>query len=327
MATATLTKKDEYRREVGADLADARRDLKDAIAREDSAKRDLKDAKELKSGAQIRVNDLSLEMQQIEDGEYQPKLFQSNGAASKNGKAATKGKGDKKSKGAPAGELPPDAGAALPISELKNFGLSEKEVEKVANCPCHPKTIGEFEAWQRSDELWNTKIRGLKEAGITKLQDAHMALRIQYQMPEEADKTSTVDTRASKYPPRSSTGGEDCGTVSYRREHKGKGFSVAVAVGIVDGTYRSCTEWHVGKAKGGRLTPRKDSEPHGTDADAARAALSELVTEFQAAKGKTEKPKKKAALEIAKWRDAEWPESVPTPAPADAATDAPSDGE
>ena len=170
MATATLTKKDQFRREVSADLAIARRDLRSAIDDENDAAATLKEAKERKKAAQIRVNDLSHEVEQIEAGNYQPKLFTANGHAGKNGKAAP---GDK-SKSKP-GELPTDTGAALPIGELANFGLTKAEVEKIEACPCHPKTIGEFEAWQRSDELWNRKIKGFGEEKITKLQDAHMA--------------------------------------------------------------------------------------------------------------------------------------------------------
>lgn len=167
---ATFTKADEYRREVGGNLAEARRELREAIQRRNYAKGELDDAKELVKAAQVRVNDLSSEFESIEDGRYQPKLAFSKPTSS-NGKPAS------------TTDTPVDEGAAMPIESLKEFSLSEKDVEKIANCPCHPKTIGEFEAWQRTDELWTTKIAGLKDAGITRLQDAHMEFRKTYPIP------------------------------------------------------------------------------------------------------------------------------------------------
>jgi hypothetical protein len=325
MATATLTKKDQFRRDVAADLAIARRDLRAATDDENDAAANLKEAKERKKAAQIRVNDLSHEVEQIETGNYQPKLFSANGHAGKNGKAA-----GEKSKSKP-GELPPDAGAALPIGELKNFGLTEAEVAKVEACPCHPKTIGEFEAWQRSDELWNRKIKGFGEEKITKLQDAHCALRLQYPMPTaedvvdgNGDGKSPANGKASgkKKPKaaksdnapvidRNAPGGEDCDNIAFRRtqpfeEH---GAEVTVAVGIVTAngdapqTFHSSTEHKIGDVITGRITPRQDSPAYATANEAARAALDELVGGIQ-----KDRKSKKLAKAIAEWRDKEWPE-------------------
>lgn len=336
-----LTKNDEYRRIVGKEMADATADLADAQREFNDADSERKAKKKAVEVAQDRVNRVSREIRDIELGQYQPKMFDRPRAPSK---ASSNGKGDKKKSGEaserPAGELPPDAGAALTITELKNFGLTEKEVEKVENCPCHPKTIGEFEAWMKSDELWMTKIRGMKKAGIDKITDAYTALRQQYPFPTEDDRKTPTD--GSSTIARNADGGESCAAVDLRRtkQLKDKAGSVTVAISLVtspDGnSYRSCTSYTVGKASGGREMPRIDSQPHASRSEAGRAALTDLIAEFDGAGGK----RKQIAAQIKQWRDRDWKdggkiesaeseapvaESSESPTPADAATDAPTE--
>lgn len=75
------TNPDLYRLLVGYQLAAARRDLRKAIYNQEQARAMLTEAKERRSDAQQRVNDLSYQMEQIETGNYTPRLF--GGAADK----------------------------------------------------------------------------------------------------------------------------------------------------------------------------------------------------------------------------------------------------
>lgn len=184
-----VTKADEYRRTISHDLSEAYRRLGRCQMQLNQCKAEQKAAKGDVEAAQQEVNSLASQLRDVELGQYQLTIFNTNGDPEDSKHADRVAV---KPAALAATTTLPDAGAAIPIEELKNFGLSESEIEKVKNCPCHPKTIGEFEEWQRGDELWNTKIRGMKEAGITKLQDAHMALRIQYPIPVSGDDEVSV---------------------------------------------------------------------------------------------------------------------------------------
>jgi hypothetical protein len=189
-----VTKADEYRRVVSSELSDAYRKLSRANARYESLKAETKGAKGDVEAAQCEVNDLVSELRDIEHGQYQPHLFGGGGAGAPVATAAPAASAPASTSAsastpASTSHAPPaDEGGSLPIAKLSEFGpLSEADIEKLANCPAHPQNIGEFEAWMKRDPLWMNKIDGFGEAKITKLQDAHLELRLTYPIPDPDD--------------------------------------------------------------------------------------------------------------------------------------------
>lgn len=77
-----------------------------------------------------------------------------------------------------------DAGALLPLSTLKKYGLTAKKIAAVA-ASVGGDTVGHLEAAMRANEWWHRDIKGLGEEWITRLQDAHLAFRNDYPVPTE----------------------------------------------------------------------------------------------------------------------------------------------
>lgn len=166
-----LTQADEYRREVAVDLAHARRELRDAWRNVIDLTGDLKDAKERHKAAQIRVNDLSEHILDIENGCYTPTLpFERNGSA--NGKPK---------------DAPVDEGAAMPIGALAEHGLTEKQCEKIAESKLEIKTVGDLEKAMRENEWWHRDIKGIGKETIDKVSDALLKFRSQHPIPVPED--------------------------------------------------------------------------------------------------------------------------------------------
>lgn len=83
-----------------------------------------------------------------------------------------------------------DEGAAMDISVLSKFGITKHKAETLA---AHVEvqtggiTIGHFESMMRKQEYWYRDIKGFGGEWITKLQDAHLAFRQKYPIPDPSE--------------------------------------------------------------------------------------------------------------------------------------------
>lgn len=160
-----LTKADEYRRNVSAELADALAEFDELTGTWESLKADTADAKKDVDGAQRRVNRLAAELRDIENGCYQPKLLDKAGAS-----------GD-------VAAAPPDEGAAMPIGKLAEYGLTEKQCEMLVASKLEIKTVGDLEKAMRENEWWHRDVAGLGEKKIDKVTEALCEFRLAYPVP------------------------------------------------------------------------------------------------------------------------------------------------
>lgn len=85
-----------------------------------------------------------------------------------------------------------DEGAKLPLTAMIEHGMTAKKLEIVESA-CDGSTIGDLEKWFRADPYWPSKLKGFGETWITKLQDAHLAVRQQYPMPSDEPEPEPED--------------------------------------------------------------------------------------------------------------------------------------
>lgn len=107
----------------------------------------------------------------------------------------------------------PDNGATFDLSSLQRgklqkitdcdpeWGLSARQVERLKET-VNGDTIAHLEKFQRDTFNWEQAIPGFGESTITKLQDAHLAFRIKYDMPE-SDESTLMDAASSNADPDS----------------------------------------------------------------------------------------------------------------------------
>ena len=180
VSNGSVTREDEYRRKVSAELSEAYRELGRAQMRLERCKSEQKSAKAEVESAQAEVNDLASELRDIELGQYQPDLFDKKPGGPESNGAAAAGDGDEGLK------QPLECLSEFPADEKGRY-LTERDIEMVKASPNTPKTIGELEAWFRSDEHWNRKIKGFGEKKIEMLKEAHRLFRLKFPFPEEND--------------------------------------------------------------------------------------------------------------------------------------------
>lgn len=301
----TLTKADEYRREVSADLAEAYRRLGKAQLEANRCANSKKAADSAVKEIQDEVNGLVQELADIQNGQYQPKLF--NKPTSTNGTPQAEQR-------EPAATPAVDEGAEMTIQALSVYGLTEKECEKLEQSELELTTVGKLEKAIREDPTWHRKVKGFGQSKVDKLIDALVSFRKEYPVPspddaEEQNDAPAVDTSAeptANYPDRNAVGGKACGNVNRFRVERDWG-AVTIACGVMpDQTWRSSSLYKPINGKTvGRETPREDSEPHGTIQEAGRAAAMELIESLMG----QQLPER--ADELRQWIDAEWP-VVPT---------------
>jgi len=293
MATKTLTKADEYRRRVSKELSEAHERLGKANRKLEHAKSHLRGAKGDVDSAQADVNELVEQLRDIQNGNYQPTLFDKKPSA--NGKATKK-----------LAANAPDDGTATPIETLADHGLTTKQCEKLRESELEIATIGDLETCMREDEWWHKRVKGFGPTNIDKLTDALLSFRKAHPVPSP-DEAESIDRQnddaSAAYTDRSAPGGTACEEVARCSWEHGMDF-VTVGIGnLDDGTYRSSVLFRVGDQQPvGRDTPREDSQPHKTQAEAARAAVTELIEAWERAGGK----RKAMAEKVAAWRDERW---------------------
>ena len=119
-------------------------------------------AKKLAEKRQTEINAINRELMAIRSGTWQPSL------------PFTGLVGD-------AAKTDPtiDEGAALPLSALTEFGMTEAQVEALLTGTTF-RNVGDLETGMRADAYWHTKIPGFGEAKVDKLLDAHVKLRAKY---------------------------------------------------------------------------------------------------------------------------------------------------
>lgn len=180
-----LTRDDEYRRKVAAELSEKYLALGKAQMRFERCKADAKSAKGDMESAQQEVNDLVAEMRDIELGQYQPDLFD-------NGDTTV--------------SVAADDGAAMPIATLAEYGLSEKQCEKLAESKFEIKTVGDLEKTIRENEWWHRDVDGMGEKTIDKVTEALVEFRLAYPIPVPAsddEVTLTIDGKTTVKMPSS----------------------------------------------------------------------------------------------------------------------------
>lgn len=177
-----LTKADQYRREIGAELAGAMEELKERKRVWEDLKTDTKDAKADVEAAQREVNRLADELRDIEHGTYQPRLVpqpQANGKP----KQATTATGTAKA----------DEAASKNINVLTEFDLTDgarvttKVCELLQQSKFEIKTVGDLERTIRENEWWHRDIEGVGPKGIDKIVEALAAFRRANPMPSPDD--------------------------------------------------------------------------------------------------------------------------------------------
>lgn len=191
-----LTRNDEYRRKISGELSSAYRTLGKAQMRLERCKAEQKAAKGDVEAAQQEVNDLVAELRDIELGQYQPDLFDKDGPASAGADGVSPG-----SQATATASQHADEGAAMPIAALKEFGLSEKKCEALAESKFEIKTVGDLERTIRENEWWHRDIKGFGETTIDKLTEALTEFRLTYPVPVpeelEPDGASDAETAAN----------------------------------------------------------------------------------------------------------------------------------
>lgn len=142
--------------------------------------------KKLLEKKQALVNQIIGDIRNIKAGNYTPSLFGPEGQAANgtNGKAESNGQ-------ILIGGQPLDIGATKLISDLIEFGMTDKKCEALVD-QVGGNTIGALEKFQREHTHWNLDLKGFKEEWITKLQDAHEQLRRRFPMP---DPSVTVEVK------------------------------------------------------------------------------------------------------------------------------------
>lgn len=182
----------DYKSGIAADLAQERRYHRDCVHHWSNAKQDVKDWKTEMDASQIRINALSDDLAALEDGTYQPKLFDRNGHANTNG--ATHNGNGKVEKG----PQPVDAGAAMHIAALAQFGLTENQCKKLVESELEIRTIGKLEKLMREDEWWMRKIKGVGTDTTDKITDALLAFRKKHPVPSADEPEAPKDTTAAQ---------------------------------------------------------------------------------------------------------------------------------
>lgn len=180
-----LTKADQYRREVSAELAGAMEELKDRKRVWDDLKTDTKEAKADVEAAQREVNRLADELRGIEHGTYQPRLVP---------QPATNGKPkDAQATASPTQATGSDEAASTLINALTEFDLTDgarvtpKVCELLQQSKFEIKTIGDLERTIRENEWWHRDCSGIGPKGIDKIVEALAAFRRQHPMPSPDD--------------------------------------------------------------------------------------------------------------------------------------------
>lgn len=178
-----LTKADEYRRNVSAELADALAEFDELTGTWEGLKADTADAKKDVDGAQRRVNRLAAELRDIENGCYQPKLLDKAGA------------------GASAAAVPRDGGAEMPIDTLAEFSMTQAKIDLLKESKFEIKTVGDLERTMRENANWHRDIKGLGQAAIDKLIDVLVEFRLSHPVPvpgEEPDLEAASESAAAE---------------------------------------------------------------------------------------------------------------------------------
>ena len=81
-----------------------------------------------------------------------------------------------------------DEGAARPLTDLCEFGMTKKKCEQLAES-VGGKTVGHFEKFTvAKPEFWHRDIKGFGEEWITKLQNAHLKLRAKWPAVDAEDR-------------------------------------------------------------------------------------------------------------------------------------------
>lgn len=89
-----------------------------------------------------------------------------------------------------------DPGGAMSLAVLKDFGLTKSKCETLiahVEVQTGGVSIAHFEAMQRKQEYWYRDIKGFGGEWITKLQDAHLAFRTKYPMPDPDEPSEPKD--------------------------------------------------------------------------------------------------------------------------------------
>lgn len=175
-----LTKADEYRRELSADLAEAMDELEERRRVWDDLKADTKEAKADHDAAQREVNRIGKEIKSLRDGTFQPRLVPAPQRTNDAPVAST--------------SAPVDEGAAQPIEILqREFSLTERTVELIKEAKFGIKTVGDLERTIRENEWWSREIKGLGPTGINKVVDALVEFRKTFPWPEEGSATNAEE--------------------------------------------------------------------------------------------------------------------------------------
>lgn len=163
-----LTKADEYRRAVSAELSSAMRRLHNATRDWEALKEGAKEAKASVEVAQQRVNRLADELRDIELGQYQPALVEC-------------------ANGQPAPIPDPN-----PLEALTAYGVTAKQVEMLQQSELELKTVEGLERAISEDEWWHKKVKGMGQTKIDGLIDALVKFREANPIAEpEADEPET----------------------------------------------------------------------------------------------------------------------------------------
>ena len=85
-----------------------------------------------------------------------------------------------------------DPGADRPLTDLIPLGLTAAKVKLVV-AAVGGETIGHLETAMRKNEWWHRDIKGFGETWVTKLQDAHIAFRQRFPMPDADDLANYED--------------------------------------------------------------------------------------------------------------------------------------
>lgn len=185
---AKKAKFEKMERDKVSELLGASQELMVALRQADHAKAVAGEMRKAADAKQAVVNQIVQDLQGIRNGEVQPGLpFVRDMKTTK--KAGGKGaKGDAAER---AGEPQVDQGAAKPLEDLIEFGMTKAKVDALIET-VGGKTIGHLEKYQRENIHWTTDTKGFGEEWITKLQDAHEQLRRRFPMPDP------VTTQAEK---------------------------------------------------------------------------------------------------------------------------------
>lgn len=317
--TIEFTKSDEYRRELSHELSLATREFHRARGDWIDLKAETADAKKEMEAAQTRVNRIADQLRDVELGQYQPSFPET----STNGHAPEQSDPDNDLNAAVGQnrKAKVDAGGMAPINALCDFGVTKRQAEMIEQSELAKEhsitTVSDFEKAIAKDEWWHRKIKGIGKSKVDGITDAIVAYRAKFPIPnpddEEADDTPAADDTSAEtadesqsFPNRNDEGESwaKCSTVN-RWSREGEGWSVLVAVGFGKeaGTFHSCVMAQMGSDVIGRDTPFLESELHGSQGEAARAAVGELVESWK----KTGGDRKEAALELEDWASDEWP--------------------